>query len=116
MASTTVTYGTISEFDPSVETITAYLEQLQLYFAANHVADVRKVPVLLTVIGPKVYTLLRGLLAPTLPKEKNYAEALTDYYEPKPCSSRNVSTSIRWDKPLNELPSDIATTNSEHGA
>ena len=52
----------------------------------NEVAEERKVPVLLTVIGPKVYTLLRGLLAPTLPKEKSYADlekALTDHYEPK---------------------------------
>ena len=87
MATATVTYGTIKEFDPTVETITAYLERLQLYFAANGVAEEKKVPVLLTVVGPKVYTLLRGLLAPALPKEKSYADlekALTNHYEPKP--------------------------------
>ena len=79
----TVTYGTIKEFDPTAETISAYLERLQLYFEAN----AKKVSVLLMVIGPKVYTLLRGLLAPTLPKEKGYKElekVLKEHYEPKP--------------------------------
>ena len=78
----TVTYGTIKEFDPTAETISAYLERLQLYFEAN-----AKVSVLLTVIGPNVYTLLRGLLAPTLPKEKGYKKlekVLKEHYEPKP--------------------------------
>ena len=87
MASPTVTYGAIKEFDSNVETITTYLERLQLYFAVNNVAEERKVPVLLMVIGPKVYMLLRGLLDLTLPKEKSYADlekALTDHYEPKP--------------------------------
>ena len=47
-----------------------------------------KFSVLPTVIGHKVYiTLLRGLLAPTLPKEKSYKElkkVLKEHYEPKP--------------------------------
>ena len=87
MATSTVTYRMIKEFDPTVKTITAYLKRLQLYFGANGVADEKKVPVLLTVVGPKVYMLLRGLLAPALPKEKSYAyleKALMDHYEPKP--------------------------------
>ena len=70
----TVTYGAIKEFDPATETISAYLERIQLYFEANDVANAKQVSVLLTVIEPKVYTLLRGLLAQALPKEKGYKD------------------------------------------
>ena len=66
----TVTYGTTKEFNPDTEMISAYLERLQLYFEANEVANAKKLSVLLTVIGPKVYTLLRGLLAPYLAERK----------------------------------------------
>ena len=82
----TVTYGMIKEFDPESETISAYLEHLQLYFEANEVANAKKVSVLLTVIGPKVYALLRGLLAPAKPKEeslKDLEKVLKEHYEPK---------------------------------
>ncbi len=58
--------GNIQEFDPQVETITTYLERLELYFDANTVAA-EKVSALLYGIGPKVYGVLRSLLAPTRP-------------------------------------------------
>ena len=47
-------FGSLGEFDPTTDDISAYLERLQLYFAANKVEDDRKVPVLLTVIGAKL--------------------------------------------------------------
>ncbi len=59
--------GNIQEFDPQVETITTYLERLELYFDANTVAAEKKVSALLYGIGPKVYGVLRSLLAPTRP-------------------------------------------------
>ena len=59
----------MQEFDPEVESVTAYLERLQLYFEANGVEEDRRVAALLTLVGPKVYDTLRSLLAPTLPKE-----------------------------------------------
>lgn len=83
----TVTYGTIKEFDPESETISAYLECLQLYFEANEVTNAKKVSVLLMVIGPNIYALLRGLLAPALPKEKSFKylkKVIKEHYEPKP--------------------------------
>ena len=51
----TATYGTLREFKPEVETITAYLERLKAYFDANDVPSAKRVAVLLSVIGPKTY-------------------------------------------------------------
>ena len=82
----TTVYGRMQPFIPEKETISAYLERLSLYLEANGIAEEKKVPILLTVIGAENYTLLRGLVAPTLPKDKTYAElkqVLKGHFEPK---------------------------------
>ena len=56
--------GTVGEFDPKVDSISVYLERLELYFVANEVKDDRKVAVMLTVIGARTYDTLRSILAP----------------------------------------------------
>ena len=79
--------GNVEEFDSSVESIVAYLERLQMFFEANEVADARKVPMLLTMLGAKNYSLLRSLVAPANPKDKTYAELvekLRAHFQPKP--------------------------------
>jgi hypothetical protein len=38
----------------------------------NAIAEDKKVPALLTLLGGKTYTLLRNLTAPNKPKEKDY--------------------------------------------
>ena len=58
MATATVPYGTMREYDPDTKSIFAYLERLQLYFESNDIANAKKVSVLLTVIGPKVYSMV----------------------------------------------------------
>ena len=83
----TVTYGKISEFDPEQERISEYLERLHLFFEANDIANAKKVSVLLTVIGSKTYSLLRGQLTPTLSKDKalnDLEKLLKEHFEPKP--------------------------------
>ena len=85
MASTVV-YGRMQSFVPSTESISAYLERLDLYFTANGIESEKQVPVLLTVIGPENYTLLRGLVAPAAPKDKTLEElkaSLTNHFKPK---------------------------------
>ena len=77
----------MQEFDPQVETMTAYLERLELYFDANTVVAEKKVSALLYGIGPKVYEVLRSLLAPNRPQDKEFANldtTLKDHYDPKP--------------------------------
>ena len=79
--------GRMQEFQPESEQISAYLERLEMYFLANGVADDKRVPVLLSVIGKHTYSLLRNLVAPGVPKDESFAAllaALTSHYEPKP--------------------------------
>lgn len=42
--------------------------------SANDVAEVKKVPILLSVIGAKTHALLRSVLMPTAPKDKSFAD------------------------------------------
>ena len=81
------TFGRMQEFVPESESITAYLERIDLFFAANDVAEDKRVPVLLSVVGMKPYALLRSLLAPKAPKEHTFAalvETLKKHFEPQP--------------------------------
>ena len=55
--------GPIDEFKPDSENITTYLEKIDLFFIANDVAEDKKVPVLLSCIGPKTYSILKNLTA-----------------------------------------------------
>ena len=51
--------GKIDVFDETQESWASYTERLEQYFIANEVADNKKVPALLSLIGPKTYGLLR---------------------------------------------------------
>ena len=79
----TRTIGQMHEFLPEKETVTAYLERFQLFVSANAIAEDKMVPTLLTVIGPKHYALIRGLISPTLPKDQ-LVELVTKHYDPEP--------------------------------
>lgn len=62
-----------------------YLERFQLFTSANTmiIAEDKMVLTLLTVIGPKHYTLLCGLVSPALMIDKTYedlSELLTKHY------------------------------------
>ena len=80
-------FGELKEFRPEDEKIGVYLERVQLYFQANDVKETKKVPVLLSTVGPHVYQLLHDLLSPANPKDSTLEalfKQLTDHYEPKP--------------------------------
>ena len=80
-------FGRLKAFDPETENISTYLEGIKLYFEANNIVDEKKVPVLLTVIGPRNYGITRSLVAPTRPKDKTYVQletALKAHFQPKP--------------------------------
>ena len=86
MTDKTVSFGNMDSFNPENETISAYLERFDLFIQANGVAEEKKVPVFLSVIGGKTYSLLRNLLSPALPKEKDFAALATElknHFEPK---------------------------------
>ena len=80
------TLGKLHEFQPDTEELAAYLERVDIYFAANDVNDEKKVPVLLSAIGGNTYGILRSLLAPESPMSKTYGEItakLREHFEPK---------------------------------
>ena len=58
-----------------------------IYFEANEVPTNKKVPVFLSAVDGKTYTLLRSLLSLTLPQDRSYDDivnTLKRHYEPKP--------------------------------
>ena len=80
-------HGKITAFQAEDESISAYLERVELYFVANDIDAAKQVPILLSSIGAKTYELLRSLTAPKAPKEKSLKElkdTLTSHFEPAP--------------------------------
>ena len=78
--------GKVRHFDDALETWESYTERLEQYFIANDVYADLKVPSLLSIIGPKYYTLLKNLCAPTKPSTMTFAELiqkLTEHLSPK---------------------------------
>ena len=52
-------FGKIDVFRPKSEEFSAYLEQVELYFEANGIKEEKQVPVFLSLLGAKTYSLLR---------------------------------------------------------
>ena len=65
---TITSYGHIDEFRAENESVKVYLEQIDIYFRANNIADEKKVLIFLS--ERKMYLVLRDLLAPVKPREK----------------------------------------------
>ena len=80
--------GKLVDFDPAVETWEQYAEWLQHFFDVNEIQDdSRKRSILLSVLTPKTYKLLRSLLSPEQPKDKSFAqivEVLQKHHTPSP--------------------------------
>lgn len=82
------TFGKVDEFDSSKEEWAQYEERLTQFFLANDIDSAeKKRAVLLSVIGPTTYKVLRSLLAPVKPSEKDYTDLvakLSQHYSPTP--------------------------------
>ena len=82
------TFGKIEPFDGGPREWPSYAERIEQYLVANDIADPKKmVATLLTVVGPRTYSLLRDIVAPTKPSELKYEEImekLNKHYDPKP--------------------------------
>ena len=81
------TFGRVQEYEPENELFSAYLERVQLFFLANGVEDDKKVPIFLSVVGSKTYSLLHNLVATALPQDKTLVQLvaiLKSHFEPKP--------------------------------
>ena len=80
--------GKAEEFDSAKEEWSQYVERLGYFFVANGItAADKKRAVLLAVVGPATYTVLRNLISPTKPGEVSYSDivkTLTDHFSPAP--------------------------------
>ena len=79
-------YGCLNEFHPEVDSIRAYLELVTLYFKANDIGEGKRVPILLSSIGTRIYSLLRDLVAPESPGDLSFArisEVLSAHFQPR---------------------------------
>ena len=79
--------GTLEAFDPTADTVSAYVERTELFFAVNNIAAEKKVFVFLNAVGKQQYQLLSNLLAPDAPVSKTLPEivdVLKGHYEPNP--------------------------------
>ena len=79
-------FGKLEEFSPQKETITNYLERVEIFFLANAVADKKKIPVFLSVVGGNIYALLCSLLAPAKPQDKYFDSLVAElkkHFEPR---------------------------------
>jgi hypothetical protein len=58
--------GKIENFNEQNSCWETYHERLELLFTVNDIKeDVKKIPLLLSFLGPETYTTLRNLLAPS---------------------------------------------------
>lgn len=79
--------GKMDSYDEATEPWPCYQERLDQYFLVNEIANDKKVPALLSLVGSQTYRLLRDLFSPDLPSTKDYAvlcDKLKDHYAPKP--------------------------------
>ena len=79
--------GKLEQFDNSVESWESYEERLQAFFLANDIDADHQVPSLISLIGPKTYTLLKNLISPDKAADKtinDLLKALRDHLSPKP--------------------------------
>ena len=78
--------GSMGCYNDKEEEFDAYIARMKHYFKANDVIQDKQVSVLLTLIGPKGFTLANNLLSPK-PLENckfdEIVEALTTHYKPK---------------------------------
>ena len=61
--------------------------EIQLFVTTNSIKADKVVPTLLTVVGPSHYTLLRGLVAPKMPRDLSFDEledTLKKHFDPEP--------------------------------
>ncbi|XP_077548577.1 uncharacterized protein LOC144161886 [Haemaphysalis longicornis] len=82
----TSNFGKLPEFQPDSGNIYFYLERFELFVTANDIPEEKKLQLLLTAIGEKVYVTLHSLLLPKTPSKVTFEEAISvlkKHYAPK---------------------------------
>ena len=79
-------YGYLKEFLSNEDSIGAYLECDAVYFKANGIEQDKQVPILLSSIGARTYSLLHDLVAPVVPGTLPFdriSEVFTLHFQPR---------------------------------
>lgn len=66
--------GKIEEFDPKTQNFESYLERFENFPTTDEIAEVKHLPVFLTVIGPEAYEELISLVVPEVPGQNAYED------------------------------------------
>ena len=75
----------MGEYDATQEDWDPYAQRLDYYFTANSVVEAnKKKAVLLTVVGPSTFKLLKSLVAMANVDDKSYKDVMTEHCCPKP--------------------------------
>ena len=77
--------GNIGTYEES-ENISTYIDRVKLYFAANEISQEKQVPAFLSIMGPKLYGLVKDLVSPKNPKDCSFdalVKAVTDHHKPQ---------------------------------
>ena len=80
-------FGQLHKYQASQESISAYLELVDVFFLASDIPEEKQVTVFLSIVRARTYALLRDLLAPQKPQEKSLQDlfaTLKMHYEPRP--------------------------------
>ena len=75
----------VGEFNKDQEEWQLYVDRLKQFFAVNDIADKKKVPLMLNVIGAEPHRLLNDLVFPAKPKTKTFkgwVECLQKHFSP----------------------------------
>ena len=51
-------YGELTQYEPDLETMSAYLERVEIFFQANSIVEDKQLGIFLSLIGGKTYGLL----------------------------------------------------------
>jgi len=80
-------FGRMDVFNPKEEEWLTYIERLEMFFVVNSVPEDKKAASLLTLMGGKMYALLKSLTTPTKPTEmlfEDIVEVMGRHLTPKP--------------------------------
>ena len=77
--------GNVSAYDES-ENFETYIQRIELFFAANDVSNAKRVPAFLSIIGPKLYSLVKDLVSPKTPSDckfEDLVKVIKEHYKPQ---------------------------------
>ena len=102
------TIGSLEAFHPKTDTVTAYVERVELYMDANDMPEARRVATFLNGIGKTTYAIIRNLMIPDKPAEKSLKDIIAvmeKHFEPKPLV---ISERFKFNKRV-QLPSETVS-------